>query len=198
MLKIHELLSNRRSHYVLDKNIKQELPEVVSLIEDSIFWTPSAFNAQTQRVVVLLGHESDKFWDITENELRKVAPEQGFENTVAKLNSFKQGVGTVLFYIDTETVVDLQTNFPLYADNFPVWAQQENGMAQLVVWSALVEEGLGGSLQHYNPVVDEETAKHFHISTTWQLVAQMPFGNPLDTPDEKPKLEISERVVIKG
>ena len=29
------------------------------------------------------------------------------------------------------------------------------GMLQLAVWTALAEKGLGASLQHYNPLIDD-------------------------------------------
>lgn len=197
MLKIHEMLEKRRSQYGLNKEVKKDVKEIKELIEESVKLTPSAFNSQTQRVVVLFGEQSDKFWDLTLEELRKVAPAEGFERTVEKLDSFKQGIGTILYYIEDETVEGLQKQFPLYADNFPVWAQQENGMLQLVVWTALAEAGLGANIQHYNPVVDEVTAKEFDIPATWRLVAQMPFGNPIGEVIDKQHIEMSKKVVYK-
>lgn len=190
-----QALNGRRSRYALERTSNLNNEAIQKLVEDAIQATPSAFNAQTQRAVVLFDDASDKFWDLTRDELKKVAPAEGFENTVAKLNSFK-AQGTILFYIDTAVVKGLQEQFALYADNFPIWAQQENGMFQLVAWTALHEAGVGASVQHYNPIVDEAAAAAFDIPSTWQLVAQMPFGNAVDTVQEKTLQDVSTKVKV--
>lgn len=41
----------------------------------------------------------------------------------------------------------------------------------------MTAEGLGASLQHYNPLIDQEIAERFDIPDSWQLRAEMPFGN---------------------
>lgn len=188
-------LEDRRSRYGISKETDLSNQQVQTIVENAIQITPSAFNAQTQRAVILFGENSDKFWDITLEELRKVAPEAGFENTVNKVSSFKAGQGTLLYYIDTEVVKGLQDQFPLYAENFPIWAEQENGMYQLVTWTALTEAGLGGSLQHYNPLVDAAIEKEFEIPSTWKLVAQMPFGKAIDEVAPKEMAPVAGKVL---
>lgn len=197
MLQIYELLKNRRSHYGLDRNTLVSKEDVVEILENALDLTPSAFNAQTQRLVILFDEKSDLFWDNTREALREVAPEEGFENTIKKLEGFKQGIGTVLYYADTNIVKGLQEKFGLYADKFPVWAQQENAMLQLVIWTAFAEAGLGASLQHYNPVVDEVTRASFDIPEGWELIAQMPFGNPVSELPPKQVIEAKEKLLIK-
>lgn len=51
-------------------------------------------------------------------------------------------------------------------------------MLQLFVWTALENEGLDASLQHYNPIIDEEVKKQWNIPESWKLIVQMPFGKP--------------------
>ena len=67
-------------------------------------------------------------------------------------------------------------------------------MFQLVTWTALDQLGLGGTVQHYNPLVDAVTADTFGISKDWQLVAQMPFGNPVDEHTIKEKSDVKAKV----
>ncbi|MBK2404214.1 nitroreductase family protein [Erysipelothrix sp. strain 2 (EsS2-7-Brazil)] len=196
MTKIFEDLELRRSRYGLSKEAVLTEDEVIELVESSVQHTPSAFNAQTQRAVVLFGKHSDTFWDLTREALRKVAPEEGFENTVAKLESFKQGQGTILYYIDTDVVNGLQDQFALYADNFPIWAEQENGMLQLVTWTALAGAGIGASVQHYNPIVDASAAEAFEIPSSWKLVAQMPFGKAIDEVQPKTLQDVKGKVKV--
>ncbi|EFY09249.1 hypothetical protein HMPREF0357_10044 [Erysipelothrix rhusiopathiae ATCC 19414] len=196
MTKIFEDLELRRSRYGLSKEAVLTEEEVIELVEASVQHTPSAFNAQTQRAVVLFGKHSDTFWDLTREALRKVAPEEGFENTVTKLESFKQGQGTILYYIDTDVVKGLQDQFALYADNFPIWAEQENGMMQLVTWTALAGAGIGASVQHYNPLVDASAAEAFEIPSSWKLVAQMPFGKAIDEVQPKTLQDVKGKVKV--
>jgi predicted oxidoreductase (fatty acid repression mutant protein) len=101
------------------------------------------------------------------------------------MESFKAGYGTVLFFDDESIVKSPQEKLSAYADNFPIWSQQASDMYQLVVWTQLEAEGLGASLQHYNPLIDEEVKSEWNIPDTWKLIAQMPFGNPTAPAREK-------------
>ena len=67
-------------------------------------------------------------------------------------------------------------------------------MLQISVWSGLKELGVGASLQHYNPVIDETVRKLLHLPGNYVLNAQMPFGGINSHPEDKPKEDISKRV----
>ena len=125
--------------------------------------------------------------------MRKVAPAEGFDKTEAKLKSFAAGAGTILFFEDQDAVRSLQEKFALYADNFPVWSEQAGGMAQLSVWAALANAGVGASLQHYNPLVDADVAREWNIPASWKLRAQMPFGSNEAGFGEKAFMDDAER-----
>ncbi|MBB5337159.1 nitroreductase family protein [Pectinatus brassicae] len=90
----------------------------------------------------------------------------------------------------------MQEDYALYADNFPIWAQQSNGMLQFAIWTALTNMGLGANLQHYNPLIDEKIKALFAVPASWKLIAQMPFGQPLKAPEPIEKMAINERVKI--
>lgn len=49
----------------------------------------------------------------------------------------------------------------------------------------LSSEGIGASLQHYNPIVDAEVKETWNIPAEWSLVGQMPFGEPNEQPAER-------------
>ncbi|NLD05714.1 MAG: nitroreductase, partial [Synergistaceae bacterium] len=70
------------------------------------------------------------------------------------------------------------------------------GMHQFVIWTALSAEGLGASLQHYNPVIDNAVKKEWNIPEKWKLLAQMPFGKPVDKPEDKEVVPLEERVKV--
>lgn len=90
----------------------------------------------------------------------------------------------------------MASQFPFYAKNFPIWAQQANGMMQFAVWTALTDLGLGVNLQHYNPLIDDEVKKLTGVPKEWQLIAQMPFGHPTEPPKLIVKDPIEERVKV--
>jgi len=121
-------VADRRSFYAISKE-KVTTDEVIKeVIEKAVKNTPSAFNSQSARVVLLLEKQHDKLWDITKETLRKIVPAEQFGDTEDKINSFRNGYGTVLFFEDASIIESLQSQFPLYADNFPVWSQQSSGM----------------------------------------------------------------------
>ncbi|WP_338473284.1 nitroreductase family protein [Niallia sp. XMNu-256] len=187
-------LKERRSYYGINKEVKVSDERIREIVEFAVKYTPSAFNSQTARLVVLTGEAHDKLWDITTESLRKVVGDGDFSGTQQKMDSFKAGYGTVLFFEEEAIVKSLQEQFSLYADNFPIWSHQASGMHQLVVWTALEAEGLGASLQHYNPLIDDEVKKEWNIPENWKLIAQMPFGNPIAEPGEKEFLPLEDRV----
>ncbi len=166
----------RRSQYALGKELPLSQQEVTALIQEAVRQSPSSFNSQSSRAVILYGAQSDKFWGFVKDELRKIVPADAFPATEGKINSFAAGAGTVLFYEDQDVVAELQKQFALYADNFPVWSEQSSGMAQFSVWTALANTNIGASLQHYNPLPDAAVAAEWNIPASWKLRAQMPFG----------------------
>lgn len=192
-----DALKNRRSYYGISKESTISDAKIQEIVEEAVKYTPTAFNSQTSRAVVLLGEQHDKLWNHTEEILREVVGnEEAFQSTAEKMAGFRSGYGTVLFFEDNNVVAQLQQNFAAYADNFPIWSNQSNGMLQLVIWTALEQEGLGASLQHYNPLIDEKVKQEWNIPEHWRLIAQMPFGKPTATPGEKEFQPIEERVKV--
>ncbi len=189
-------VADRRSFYSISKE-KVTTDEVIQeVIEQAIKNTPSPFNSQSARVVLLLEKHHDKLWNITKESLRKIVPADKFGDTEDKINSFRNGYGTVLFFEDATVVETLQSQFALYKDNFPVWSQQSSGMHQYVIWTALEMEGFGASLQHYNQLIEEEVKKEWNVPSNWKLIAQMPFGKPTAQPDEKQFQPLEERIKV--
>jgi predicted oxidoreductase (fatty acid repression mutant protein) len=69
-------------------------------------------------------------------------------------------------------------------------------MMQFSIWTALTDLGLGVNLQHYNPLIDADVKSLVHVPDSWQLIAQMPFGAALQSPDPIQKVPVSERVKV--
>ncbi|MDP9741453.1 UNVERIFIED_ORG: putative oxidoreductase (fatty acid repression mutant protein) [Bacillus sp. B2I3] len=187
-------IKERRSYYGINKEVKVSDEKIKEIVEFAVKHTPSAFNSQSSRLVVLTGSAHDKLWDITTQALRKAVGEGDFSGTQQKMDSFKAGYGSILFFEDESVVKSLQEQFATYADNFPIWSQQTSGMHQLVVWTALEAEGLGATLQHYNPLIDDEVKKEWNVPSDWKLIAQMPFGNPTAQPGDKEFKPLEDRI----
>lgn len=193
-----EHLKKRRTQYALGRNVNVDKDALNHLIQEAIKHTPSSFNSQSSRAVILFGEQSVKFWALAKEALAKVVPAEAFTQTAAKLDSFAAGAGTVLFYEDQNVVKGLQEKFALYADNFPAWSEQSGGMAQFAVWMALTDAGIGASLQHYNPLVDEAARATWNVPASWKLRAQMPFGSHEGGFGEKAFMDDSQRFIVAG
>ncbi|MBR2082835.1 MAG: nitroreductase family protein [Elusimicrobiaceae bacterium] len=190
-----DLIQERRTRYDLTNKSTLSKEGLMELVQTAVKHTPSAFNSQSARALVLCGDKHRQFWQIARHELAQIVPADKFGPTEEKLAAFSAAYGTILFFEDWSIIEGLQHQFPTYKDHFPFWAYQGNAMAEFAVWSALAENGMGASLQHYNPLVDLEVHQQFHVPLNWKLIAQMPFGVPLhkEAPD-KTFVPIEERV----
>lgn len=188
----------RRSIYALNKELPISAQEVDEIVKHAVLHTPSSFNSQSSRLVVLHGAEHDKLWELTREALRAIVPAENFEPTNDKINMFKAAAGTVLLFEDMSVVEGLQAQFPSYADNFPVWADHANAMIQYALWTTLATVQVGANLQHYNPVIDEAVAKTWNIPTSWKLRAQLVFGGIEAPAGEKTFAPIEERFTSYG
>jgi len=188
-----EAIKKRRTQYALGKNLPLSVEDTTDLIKEAVRHAPSSFNSQSSRVIILFGKESETFWSLTRETLRKIVPADAFGPTAEKMKAFAAGAGTVLFFEDQDVIKELQEKFPLYADNFPIFSEHSAGMAQFAVWSALANAGIGASLQHYNPLIDAQVAEAWNVPSSWSLRAEMPFGSHEKPLPEKTFIDDDQR-----
>ncbi len=186
-MKTLDVLRDRRSFYDISKEVDLKDQEILEMLEEVTELVPDAFNMKSSRLAFLTGKKHDQLWDGIYDVFEGRVPRE-------KIDSFKAGFGTILYFIDRGTVESMQKAFPDYRENFPVWANQASGMLQISVWSGLRELGLGASLQHYNPIIDDFVREFLDLPETYSLVAEMPFGAIVKSPDPKEKEDISKRV----
>lgn len=191
-----EAMEERRSIYAICDESPVTAEEILDIIDHSTKHVPSAFNSQSQRVAVLFGERHLEFWGIVMETLRKRIMADEFRPTENRINGFAAGCGTLLFYDDTSVTKGLMERFSPYRDSIPNWAEQANGMLQFAIWAQLEAAGLGASLQHYNPIIDNEVRNAFTIPSDWRLIAQMPFGVPTVEPNVKDFEPIERRVIV--
>lgn len=188
-MKIIDVLEKRRSYYVINKDILVSQDKIIDFIYKTTELVPDAFDMKSSRVIVALGEEHDKLWDNIYDVFGGEVPRE-------KIDGFKAGYGTILYFYDMDVVDDLKLQYELYADRFEDWAIQVSGMLQINIWSGLRELDIGASLQHYNPIIDDMVREMFDLPSSWVLNAQMPFGGIVSEPEPKEKEDISKRVII--
>lgn len=189
-MSIVESLKKRRTYYKINKELPVGKEEVTKVIQQITELVPDAYNMKSARVLLVFGEKQDTLWDAIYDAFNGKVPRE-------KTDGFKAGAGTVLYFYDSKVVETYQETFPRYADNFPGWAAQANGMLQLSIWSGLRELGIGASLQHYNPVIDGKIKELFNLPASYVLIAQMPFGGIAEEPGGKAKEDIEKRVIIQ-
>ncbi|KAL5356084.1 Nitroreductase-like protein [Aspergillus floccosus] len=199
-----DLVKARRTHYALKAESPISDAAIEKIVEDAVLHVPSSFNTQTSRVVLLLKEEHQKVWDIAINIMEGLVaagtvPKEMFENhTKPKLEAFRAAYGTVLFFVDYESLAPIKEKFAIYADKFDPFALESNAMSQYLVWTALQSEGLGANLQHYSPLIDEQVQKQWNIPAPWKLDAQLVFGTPTAEPGAKEFAPLEGRFKVFG
>lgn len=192
-----EALKTRRSNYDLTNQLSITLPELEQLLAQTLELSPTGFNSQSSRIVVLVEQKHEMFWDLVLAGIKKeIGDTPAFEKSKDKIANLRRSAGTILFYEDETVNNGLKEKFPLYASNVGTWSEQSQGMLQMSVWTLLASLGMGASLQHYNELVANHLAQTLGIDPSWRLVGQMPFGVPNSVPQPKSKIPGANRLII--
>lgn len=189
-------IEKRRSYYSITNLSPVSDSRIEEIVRFAATHVPSAFNSQSTRLVLLLGDHHLKLWNIVLETLRKMVNPESFSKTESKIASFATGYATILFFEDQIVVESLQESFPAYASNFPLWSQQTSAMHQFTVWTLLEDVGFGASIQHYNPIIDAQVQAEWNLPSSWKLIAQMPFGTPVEAPDRKTFQPLSQKIKV--
>ena len=173
------------------------------IVNFAVKHTPSSFNVQSARVVILLKNEHKALWDIADSVAKTTNPEAADKMLSKMVSGFRAGYGTILFLEDQDALEGLRAKNPLFGHLVPEWSEASSGMHQYIVWMALQLEGLGCNLQHFNfmPEFTEEVRKRWQLPETWHLKSQLVFGAPTDglvRNRERTYAPLEERVKIFG
>lgn len=196
--KLRDAIKDRRTYYQIQNTSPITDREIQSIIEHILWYAPSSNNSQSARLVLLLGDNHKKMWEITKTELKKVSKsEDAFKKTEEKVNtSFGAGYGTILFFEDQSVIKELQKKLPTYAAKFAQWSEHSSAIVQILTWIGLESVGFGASLQHYNPLIDDAVRKEWNLNQDWELIAQMPFGEPKAAPGDKTHIPLEKRLFV--
>jgi predicted oxidoreductase (fatty acid repression mutant protein) len=94
-----DVVKERRTYYQLNKEAPISDERIEEIVKTAVLHTPSSFNIQSARLVVLLKKDHDLFWDMVKDVLKPLVPEENFPATEKKVNGFKAAYGTVRFTI---------------------------------------------------------------------------------------------------
>ena len=70
--KFKEALAHRRSYYALSNKSLISNEEIEEIVKFAVKNIPSAFNSQSTRVVLLLGDQHTKLWNIVKDTLQEI------------------------------------------------------------------------------------------------------------------------------
>nr|WP_201260011.1 nitroreductase family protein [Tissierella sp. P1] len=70
-MNFNQAVEKRRTYYGISKDKVVSDEKVQEIIEHAVKHTPSAFNSQTARVVLLLDKHHTRLWNITKEALRE-------------------------------------------------------------------------------------------------------------------------------
>ena len=127
-----EALTARRSIYALSPTSKVSDEQIKAIIKHALLHVPNSFNAQTARCLVLLAGESQKFWTMTGEHLKASMPEQSWNYFATKINEYKSGYGTCLFFDDRDAWKEVEKTLGPRWDGvkaqIPTWEEHSSGM----------------------------------------------------------------------
>ncbi|SCU95637.1 LAFA_0G01376g1_1 [Lachancea sp. 'fantastica'] len=173
-------IASRRTVYSLKPVLpeKVELIEVKQVVQDIIKHTPTCFNSQGNRAIILSGESHKRVWDY----VYQTIPIEKFK--ARPLAARDEAIGTVVFLVNDSKTKELQEKFPVHADLFPELIAHSSGSAQLSTWTALELLGFGANLQHFNDLIKAALPKDL-IKDDWSVQGQLVFGLPVAEPGEK-------------
>ena len=109
-----EAMKAPRSIYSVNKDIPISDKRIAEITEQVLLHSPSCFNCQSGRIVLLLNEEHETFWDFVLEVLKPILPPEQFTGFEQKIGGFKAGYGTVSpeFYVITRLLEDLMRVTP--------------------------------------------------------------------------------------
>ena len=78
---LENAFKNRRSHYFIRGESAASDKEIEAILTSALLHVPSAFHSQSTRMVLLLGNEHAKLWEIVKDALKAKIPEEAFAKT---------------------------------------------------------------------------------------------------------------------
>jgi len=120
-----ENIASRRTIYALSKESTISNDRIQEILAETIKHSPSSFNNQAGRAVLLFGDDHDRLWNIAEDVVKTQLPPQAYEGLKPKLDGYKSGYGTIMFFEDGETMKPYKAAHPEMP--FDQWSEHSQG-----------------------------------------------------------------------
>jgi len=118
-------IASRRSIYALSKESTVSDTRLQEILTETLKHTPSSFNNQAPRAVLLLGVHHDTLWEIARDTVQTKLPQQAYDSLKPKLEGYGKGYGTIMFFIDEETMEPFKDSHPEMP--FDQWSEHSQG-----------------------------------------------------------------------
>ena len=108
-----EALKQRRSYYNLEATSSIPDSTLQQIIESIVLHTPTAFNTQTGRIVILTKEAHKRVWSrIKEVYLPTLGSEEEKETAGKKMDMFGSAYGSLLFFEDESIIEAMYEKMP--------------------------------------------------------------------------------------
>ena len=175
-----EIANKRRTQYMIGGEANHSIEEIAAELARVVTASPSAFNSQTTRLVIVSEAANQKVWEIIDGTQKEILDEGMYNYFKGVFETAKNAVGTVLF--------------------FELYKEQNAAMAEYAALLRLAELGYGANLQHFNigfqQGFDRSIKEALDLPDHWELNAQMPFGPVIEPAQDLEKLNHEEQVRI--
>lgn len=94
----------RISAYDLTKASPIPDSRIHEIVQHAIKHTPSSFNVQSARAVILLKDEHDKLWSLADQTAKSIHPEAHTKMLSGMIKGFSGAYGTILWFEDSESL----------------------------------------------------------------------------------------------
>lgn len=92
-------ITSRRTCYSLGREVPVNDDRILEIAREVIKHTPSSFNCQATRFVILLRDEHVKFWEIAKECFKATMPQDEYKEYEKKLLQRQAAYGTVSTYL---------------------------------------------------------------------------------------------------
>lgn len=192
-----EIANKRRTQYMIGGEANHSIEEIAAELAKVVTASPSAFNSQTTRLVIVSEAANQKVWEIIDRTQKEILDEGMYNYFKGVFDTAKNAVGTVLFFEDRQTLEEKVTTTP---ERRELYKEQNAAIAEYAAWLHLAELGYGANLQHFNigfqQGFDRSIKEALDLPDHWELNAQMPFGPVIEPAQDLEKLSHEEQVRI--
>ncbi|KAH6698291.1 Nitroreductase-like protein [Leptodontidium sp. MPI-SDFR-AT-0119] len=197
--KFLDIIRSRRTCYSISPKSPISDERILEIAREVIKHTPSSFNCQSTRFVILLQHQHVRFWEIAKECFKSTLSAVMYSEYEKKLSGRQDGYGTILLFEDSATIREFQSKFPRFKYHLEDFSEANNAIQAVNLWTALHLEGFGCNLQHVNPTVDQRVTSEWNVPPAWSLKAQLVFGLPTgELSHEKVFKSTDERIMVPG